>query len=346
MRYRRLWDFAVIALGVAILTILLVLRQNAQGRLISFPSTYDYGGRGYAALYRFLQREGLRTGRYELPLSELAAQRGTIVVAGGSGVAVDSGRLKAYADWVRGGGTLVVLGAADAYVAKALNLPKSLPLHVGRAATACGLAGAYTVAAPFEDGLPAGCSRRRVSLLRARGRALVTAFTWGKGRIVYSTTERIFDNGDLAAAENARFAYALFSPLGPLQFDETLYGHETGHGFWQVLPVGVRAAIVLVCIALLLAVLGENLPFAPPHITRSMGERSSAEYIASLARMLERGAAEHEVASDLLARARHMLAPRAASDPRAKELLERAKSASGLLAAGELFCIVRKEYGW
>jgi hypothetical protein len=116
----------------------------------------------------------------------------------------------------------------------------------------------------------------------------------------------------------------------------------------------MRVAIVIACAAVLLAILGANLPFAPPQLPPAGDERDSREYIASLSRMLQRGGANRAIVQRLCAYVQTVLGPRAHSDEAARDLLDRARALQSLsgprtedvIAAGRLFARVRKDYTW
>jgi hypothetical protein len=196
-------------------------------------------------------------------------------------------------------------------------------------------------------------SERKALQLPQPQRAIRT-YRRGRGKIVFAETPSRFSNRELPQSDNAAAAFQLFAPAAPIAFDERIYGYETGHTFWQVLPWGMRIAIVLACIAVLLAIAGANLPFAPPAILEPPAERDSGAYIASLARMLQRGGAGREIIARLESHAETVLAPRARGDERANTLLEQFHFLAGqarpglreMLEAGRLFATVRKEYEW
>jgi hypothetical protein len=181
----------------------------------------------------------------------------------------------------------------------------------------------------------------------------VIAYRRGKGTVVYAPSTQMFENAKLLIGGNAAFAYRLFSALpGRVGFDERIYGHAADRTFWQVLPAPMHAAIYIACIALLLAAIGANLPFAPPYAAQETAQRGSGEYIESLAQMLERGNAGREIVSRLCGETIALVHSRAAGDAHARELLAQARSLQALphlgreqvLAAGTLFARARKDY--
>ena len=354
MRTRRISDFIVIGVALVLLAVLTTLRASLT-ESYSVPSTYDTGVSGYAALYSLLAREGVAVDRFEQPLSGLFARHGALIVAGDDAtelLAPQSSDLRALDAWVRGGGTLVLLGSTRPEI---LDLPRLADLHESLARSGCALAGSsqgLLIAGDFTEGMARRCDRKVKTILLAAGRSVATVYARGRGSVVFVTTPSVFDNSHLALRDNAAFAYALLSGIGTIAFEERIYGHATGNSFWQVLPAPMRAAIVLSCVAVLLAILGANLPFAPPHEARATGERDSSEYIASLSRMLERGGAAREVVKRLCAQVLGVTVPLAAGDQDAQTLADEARRLQALLhprvedvvAAGRLFARVHKEY--
>jgi hypothetical protein len=138
-----------------------------------------------------------------------------------------------------------------------------------------------------------------------------------------------------------------------VRFDERVYGYAAGKSFWDVLPAPVRVAIVIAAGTLLLGIIGANLPFAAPYAPEAPDERDSGAYIASLARMLQRGGAAAEAIARIRGRCEHALSSRAAGDERARMLLRELRTLEAtprpgsheVLAAGRIFARVRKDYG-
>lgn len=360
MPRRRAIDLAVVIVALGLVLLVSVLRASRPQAAFSVPSTYDTGGNGYAALYEFLQREGLSVSRFERPVGELRQRSGALVLAGDRAifaVASNANALRALDAWVRAGGTLIVLGETLQRDRDALGLPLPHAIHkTGIASVGCPLTGtrALRVGAEFTQAYAPACGRDRATLLSASGKAAMLTHRRGRGTVIAATTAEIFGNRQLAQNDNAAFAYAIFAGLGPVTFDERIYGHATGHTFWEVLPQPMRISIVLALVALGLAILGANLPFAPPAPLEAPAERDSGAYIASLARMLQRGGAAHEIVARLARHAHTVLAPRAAGDERANALLEEFEGLKThprpgpreVLAAGRLFATVQKEYEW
>jgi hypothetical protein len=360
MSRKRWTDLVIVGIAVLLLATLAWLRGGQQAAQLSVPSTYDTGANGYAALYDLLAREEVRVQRFELPLGGLSASGGTLVIAGDgalSAAAQSRGALGDLDRWVRRGGRLVVLDGRISSAARGtLQLPPSHTMSsLESVRTDCAFAPALlsrSVAGAFGIGYTPQCRGGRATLLRSGSRAVALLLRRGRGSIALFSSASVFDNLHLAQRDNARVAYAVLN-MGPVQFDERVYGHAAGKSLWAVLPASMRVAIAIALLATLLGVLGANLPFAPPHDLQTPEERDSSAYIASLARMLEHGGAATEAIARIRARCEHALASRAPGDERARMLLRELRTLEAtprpgtneLLEAGRIFARVRKDYG-
>ncbi|HEX5275031.1 MAG TPA: DUF4350 domain-containing protein [Candidatus Rubrimentiphilum sp.] len=349
-------EIAVLIAALLLFTILSALQAAAPRAHSSFPSTYDTGANGYAALYEFLQRESVRPERYELPLAELPA-RATVVFAGDYTIdsSIFSAKTSAALDkWVRRGGKLIVLGSIFPYTRDALGLPKTRVAAGKLAWTACGFRGARrVVAGDFPSVLRTACDSNHSVLLTARGGAVAVSLKRGRGTIVEVVTPAIFDNAQLAAHDNAAFAYDLFASAGSPLFDERVYGYAAGRTFWEVMPRPVIAAAIVALIALLLAIAAANVRLAPARSLERNDERDSLAYIESLARMLQRGGAAHDVIARLGRAAAGFRSPppgdergRAAFDELRRLGERRDAGPRDVLLAGTIFAQLRKDYEW
>lgn len=349
-------EIAILVAALLLLTVVSALRATAPRAHTSFPSTYDTGANGYAALYEFLQREGVNPQRYELPLGELPA-RATVVFAGD--YTIDSSVLSAKESaalekWVRRGGKLIVLGSMFPLTRDALGLPKTRASASKEAWTACGFHGARrVVGGDFASVLRTGCDRKHSVLLAGRAGAVAVSIKHGRGTIVEVVTPALFDNAQLAAHDNAAFAYDLFAAAGAPQFDERVYGYAAGRTFWQVMPRPVIAAVIIALLALLLAIVAANVRLAPARALERDDERNSLAYIESLARMLQRGGAAHDVITRLARAAAGFRSP-PPGDERGRADFDELRRLGGrrdagpreVLLAGTIFAQLRKDYEW
>ncbi len=349
-------EIVILVVALLLFTVFSALRTATPRARSSVPSTYDTGANGYAALYEFLQREGVSAQRYELPLGELPA-RATVVFAGD--YAIDSSILSAKGSaaldkWVRRGGKLIVLGSMFPSTRDALGLPKTRAAVSKDATTGCGFRGALRViGGDFTSVLRTACDGKHSVLLRGRGGALAVSIKRGRGTIVEFVTPTLFDNAQLAAHDNAAFAYDLFAGAGAPLFDERVYGYAAGRTFWQVMPRPVIAAVAVALLALLLAIIAASVRLAPARALERDDERNSLAYIESLARMLQRGGASHDVIARLARAASAFRSPplgddrgRAALDELRRLGERRDAGPREVLLAGTIFAQLRKEYEW
>jgi hypothetical protein len=360
MPRKRTLDIALVAGAVLLVAVLAALRGTQTAPNRSVPSTYDTGVAGYAALYDLLAGEGVRVDRFERPIGELSPARDTLVIAGQYALdaAAPSQSARGFLDrWIRRGGTLVVLGEPQSVQARtafglpaAHKTPQKMQARAGCAFTQ-NLRG-LPAAGTFTMGYDRACSATRRTVLQAGTLAAATMYRRGHGSIVLAGTPEVFDNLHISQASNARLAYALFGGARSVLFDERAHGYAAGRSFWQVLPPAMRVAVVLALCAIVLAIAGANLPFAPPYTLQRLDERDSGQYIAAVARMLERGGAAREAIGRISSRCEPILKVRP-GDERARMLLRELRilestprpGAHEVLAAGRIFARVRKEYG-
>jgi hypothetical protein len=361
MQRKRTLELAIVGIALALLVALAGLRASQRTAEYSTPSTYDTGANGYAALYDLLRAERVPVQRYELALGQLGAARNSALVGAGNGALdamLDSpGDARVLDAWMRQGGMLAVFdGSISASARRTLHLPflhqtKQVRVEITGCAMTSALRGA-TIDGTFGTGYAPACSADRATLLRHGRDAAALAYRRGRGWLVLFATPTPLDNLHISHPGNARLAYALFAGRSVL-FDERLHGHDATRGFWQVLPQPMRIAVIVALIALLLATIGANLPFAPPYAAQPPDERDSGAYIASLGQMLARGAAAHEAVTRLSDVCERALGGRAASDERARMLLREMRTLQAtqrpgpheVLQAGRIFARVHKDYG-
>ena len=282
-------------------------------------STYDAASGGYRAWYEMLSREGVRVEHFERRPAFLDHSVDVYVSAsnlfdavvqsqyGGSVDVMSAGDWDAVAKWVRGGGHLVWLSDGISQPAE-LNAP---PIgHAGPTHDA-----AVTVAPfPLTDGVRSvsGASQLRVPFASAVGAAplvaddtgaVVVSYPQGKGVVTIVTDETLFQNARLAQADNARLAYDLatggLTAHGTVAFDEWSHGYAAGDSWWSILPRPFQAGLIVIAGALLLLVIGAAARFGPVARLPDAAERTSAEYLTSMALLYERGRAVRTALADL-----------------------------------------------
>ena len=299
----RAGDLALAVVALAIV-VLLSLAQGTPPQPSTY-SSYDTGPNGYRAVYEVMRREGLSVTRLESDLGTLHDQTATLVLSpnispsGTAPAVLDNADAARLADFVRGGGRIVVLGDALPQAAlKDLKLPSQTAVpatsEATRSADVVLTNGVTRVRGPFTDAF--NVPRRDFAvtlLLTVRGGATAIAYPLGRGDVLAVTSPGIFSNAQIANDDNARFAYNLLSSGGTVVFDETLHGYTSKQTVWQVLPASVHDAVWIVLAILLIAIIGGIFRSAPPVALQPRGERDSSAYVASMAALLRRARAGH-----------------------------------------------------
>ena len=124
--------------------------------------------------------------------------------------------------------------------------------------------------------------------LLADDRGMVADLSLGKGEVVAITVPTLFSNAHLLDADNLAFAYDVVAGHGPVAFDEYVHGYDDDVTLWQALPQPVRAAAWVVAAIVGLALIGANVPFAPPIPAEPPDERDSSAYVDAMAALLRR----------------------------------------------------------
>ncbi|MBC5824351.1 MAG: DUF4350 domain-containing protein [Candidatus Eremiobacteraeota bacterium] len=292
-------------------------RQQAAAPRYDTHSTYDRHAGGYSAWYALLQREGLQVARFERRPAYLPSSVKTFVLAPSAsppplGLAaspavhykpVDYSSLAA---WVKSGGRLVFISDfAPAY--SALGLPpidklaqardEALPISLSWIdARVRAIAGSGAARIPWSA--PA----RVVPVLGDSKGAVVAYYLFGRGRIIVATDPMIFTNAAIARADNSRLAFDLGAAgrQGIVAFDEWTHGHDSGDSLWRILPTPIRAALYIAATALGLLLIGTSLRFGPAVAIVENPDRTSSEYLDSMATLLERGHAARLAIRDLV----------------------------------------------
>jgi hypothetical protein len=110
----------------------------------------------------------------------------------------------------------------------------------------------------------------------------------GRGEVVAITAPALFGNAELRNADNLRFAYNAIANHGEAAFDEYIHGYDDHLTMWSALPTPVRVAVWLLVAIVGIALIGANVPFAPPRIPEQSGERDSSAYVSAMAELMRR----------------------------------------------------------
>ena len=307
---RRWWDIGAGVAALLVLVGLTLLRasQTAPSQ-ISMPSTFDFGRSGYSALYDLLQKEGVRVGRFERSHVRLSGVSSALLIAQvpyeglGGGTGLTHNGVIAIKDWVLHGGRLIVLSppygdAGDTL----LGIPatRSATPATTRAVPFAELAettAIHAVDGNFAAEFRLDAAPKALPTLTSPRGIVALQYRFGRGTVVAITDPSIFSNQRLADGDNARFAYNLFSPTG-VEFDESIHGYSSERSLWSALPLPAHLAVYLVLAALLLALIGNMVRFAPPVELRQADDRYSSAYLTAMAGLLEHAGAARRVLHD------------------------------------------------
>lgn len=290
-------DVALLAAGLIVLALLAFGRESAtQGGGASTYSTYDAGHSGYRALYETLGRAGLSVRRFERRLPLLDPGVTTLVISGyendPDAKPLSSDDAQQLARFVNDGGRLVVLD--DEFAGRLDATPGVGSSHTVSARSAVALArtrytaGVERVGAPIEAAFGFVRWPRAIPLLANEQGVVAVAYRHGKGEVVAITAPELFGNAQLLRDDNLAFAYDVLAGHGPVAFDEYVHGYDRDATLWQVLPPAVRAAAWIVAAVVVLALIGANVPFAPPIPPERADARDSAPFVDAMAALMRR----------------------------------------------------------
>ncbi|MBV8198798.1 MAG: DUF4350 domain-containing protein [Candidatus Eremiobacteraeota bacterium] len=288
-------DLVIVIAGVAIIALIALAGAGEQEKTPSVFSTYDTGPNGYRALYEVLRSAGITATRFERPLDLLAPSVHTLIITGYEDDPSAKGLDEHDAAWLRRfvekGGRLVAIDTEFAG-RDDVTPDAGTTLHNGGGDAIALARNAYTVGVrrvsgniewsfPFKE-------PRGVPLLANRQGMVATSYRVGRGEVVAITAPALFSNAHLRDADNLRFAYNVIAGSGAAAFDEYAHGYTETPSLWGVLPRAVRAAVWIAVAIALVAVIGANVPFAPPYLSAREDERDSSDYITAVAELLRR----------------------------------------------------------
>lgn len=290
-------DVILLVLCALIFVVLAYERKAIQSaQRPSYYSTYDTGRNGYRALYDVLVAAGIPLTRFEQPLELLAGSARTLVITAyenePSANPLSSQDASLLRRFVTGGGRLIAIDSAfDGPLDVAPGVGTSLQTPGGRDGVAMAhnayTAGVTGVRGPI-DWTFAFKDARGIPLI-ANGQGVVAmAYRVGRGEVIAITAPALFGNRELRNADNLRLAYDAIGGHGPVAFDEYVHGYSDALSLWGVLPGPVRAAVWIVVALALIALIGANVPFAPPYLPDAPDERDSSHYITALAELMRR----------------------------------------------------------
>ncbi|MDQ2818342.1 MAG: DUF4350 domain-containing protein [Candidatus Eremiobacteraeota bacterium] len=304
---------ALVALGL--LARLHASNQQAAA-YVDTHSSYDVRSGGYAAWYEMLRREGVRVERFERRPAYLDAATDALILAPPAAAPGDLRAASAWgyepvdyaalAGWVSRGGRLIFVSDHTA-AAPALRLP-----HTVRSARAkdaavrvfwTPLAARVShVAGRGDARIALGATGAAVPVLGDAAGAVMVQYRLGRGRVIALTDPTLFTNGEVGKADNARLAYdiAAVGPRGVTAFEEWSHGHAAGDSLWGILPPPMRSGLSIAALALGLVLVGTGWRFGPATKLHENVDRTSFEYLDSMATLLARGRAGRIAIGDLV----------------------------------------------
>ncbi|MBV9234183.1 MAG: DUF4350 domain-containing protein [Candidatus Eremiobacteraeota bacterium] len=294
MRKPRL-DVIVFIAGIAIVALIALDNGTSQKEPTSVFSTYDTGPNGYRGLYEVLRGAGVAVTRFERPLELLPPSVRTLIVTGyeddPSAKPLDERDAAWIRRFVQNGGRFVAIdaefaGRADITpgVGTTLRNGGGDAIALARSSYTSGVrrvSGAIEWIFPFA-------TPRGVPLLANRQGIVALSYRFGRGEVIAITAPALFSNARLRTADNLRFGYNAVAGDGPTAFDEYAHGYSEAPSAWSVLPAPVRAAAWIGLAIVVLALVGANVPFAPPYLPGRTDERDSSDYIAAVGELLRR----------------------------------------------------------
>jgi hypothetical protein len=276
----------------------LVALEGEERREMGPPrrTTYSAGPGGYMVLYRWLQALQLPVQRWEKDLRKLPREASVLLVAEPESVPT-GGEIQALLEWLRRGGTLVVLASSRTPFLTKFGLSPQLQLGRDQVEIRPVQPGPYTAGvrsmkARGDSWLE--CERpEAVFHAWGKGGGVLAVMDEGKGRVIALPVPELFSNTALKEEDNARLALNLLLEHrqdGVILLDE--YHH--GYGRSLLAHLGRSQALwpFLQGILLFLAIWALwGRRFGPVRPLLVDARRSSMEYVRSMAGLFQRAGA-------------------------------------------------------
>jgi hypothetical protein len=289
-------DLIVVVIGALVVVGLAYVSSAAKGTPPSISSTYDAGPNGYRALYEVLRTAGVPVSRFERVLGVLDPSVRTLVFTGyeedRSGKPFDEHDSEYLRRFVESGGRLVAIdqqfdGKQDVSPGVGTTVKGAYPSEAIALAGNGYTAGIGRVGGPIVWLFPFKEPQGVPLLANARG-VVAMLYRVGRGEVIAISSPALFSNKYLRNTDNLRFIYNAIAGHGNAAFDEYVHGYDDRLTTWAALPVPVRAAVWIVIAMILVALIGANVPFAPPYLPAPPDERTSADYISAIAELMRR----------------------------------------------------------
>lgn len=295
------------------------MRQQAATNALDSRSTYDAASGGYRAWFELLEREGVRVERFERRPAFLDGSVDVYIIANETFANLlqnaqteeepdifNDGDWFALAKWVKAGGHLVWVtdGVAPSNYLNAPDVTGGGPTDDDAVVvTPSSIAsGVRTVSGTSKLRIPFAAQGAPPVIADDTG-GVVATYPLGKGAVTVVADQSLFENGRLGRADNARLAYDLatsgLTAHGSVAFDEWSHGHVAGDSWWSVLPRTFQVALIVVALALVALAVGTGLRFGPVVRLGDESERTSEEYLSSMAVLYRRGGAVREAVVEM-----------------------------------------------
>jgi len=275
---------------VALLVIagVLVTARGLQGQDPDWHSSRSDGPKGTSALLLYAAALG-RPARTLQSSFDLPASATTLFVFNPfTGYSpAEASRLR---EWVAGGGTLVYADdSLDGELSQAFGIGKTSGIALSGGVPAAPYfpgvraAGSGSAVTPFRAG-PA----QAVALRSATGAPLALIVTVASGRVIALADPLLLCNGFIGDADNWRLAAALIEASPAVAIDEFHHdlGNVSGSGDWSRQPLGI--GLLWAFVAVFVGIALRNRRFGPRVHPGVPGERSSAEHVSAVGRLLRR----------------------------------------------------------
>ena len=282
---------------------LVVLESRQEGeKLPKRRTTYSASAGGYKALYLWLKKLNIPIERWERKLDYLPPEASVLLLAEPE-LSPVTGELKALKEWVRQGGTFIlVAGFPNAFLEEFdLSLKPKMDFLSGKEVTETLTfqPGPYTRGiktlklgdhSELKPQRPEG-----VVHLRSESGGLLVVLEEGQGRVIALSDPNLFCNKSLREADHARLAFNLLlshGRKGVLLVDEYHHGYGRATSVMSHLARS-RAMQPLVQVGILLLILwaAKGRRFGLPRPLIQEERRSSLEYVKAMAQLLQRAKA-------------------------------------------------------
>jgi hypothetical protein len=298
-------------------------------------SVYNTKTNGLSVYFRYLGELGLSP--KVLRNVEDLPKNATIVVVGPFDIQPSGEDTKRFAEWVRGGGRLVLAGSEAGLMLVSTSLTAgpssgSADSRVSPTSPSVYAQGVRTVA-PGGDRLRAVAPEWVTLFADGEGGVLLSA-TLGKGEVLWLAGPYAISNAGIGRADNARLAAAMVaaSPM-PIYFDEYHHGFTSEATLWTRLGAGGQVAVLLAAFALAALLVARGRRLGPALAPREESPARTAAYISSLAELYRKAGARAEALEALedglaraLARRHGTVVAGLARRPQASEAIEHSRA--------------------